>query len=716
MIKKLWALGIALVVSGSVAAQMQAEFIVEDPYELTLEQLMSIPIVSVSKEKESSFAAPVTSYVITHSDIVNSGALTIPEALRMAPALLVRETANGVFDVSIRGGKDNLPAYGLSFMNNSILVMINNRPVFNYLSGGTHWQDLPVHVADVERIEIVYGPNAPLYGPNAVDGVINIITQKSSTGTYGNATVQAGTGLAFSALIGSQLSDKVGFNLSANHGQRKRHETEFYDFVSNQFISDLGQHSNPNISSNPFVLFPDPDVSVNRTGLNFNLYYQPGKKTNITFNAAHNSSLYLYPSVVYTNVSQTINKSTNYLVRVESGNFTLQSSYVYGKNGISGYLPEDTQDYSTLDNYIDYNFKITDKFSLRPAFSYQSAMFDDTRYTVDAGKSGVFNNKATMYNYAFSVKGDYNINEKFRVIGAIRADKFKAPDDVYISYQAIANYKVNEHNILRFFAGRSHAGSFILPTYMNVVVEDYPMMLVNGIGNEDLDLLQNNILEVGYKAKLSGKVSIDVSVFRQSYRNYSAQLTRVVSLPSFDPPARGEFEFKQRNIAMESDQTGVTVAATALFGRVAVKPSITYQRNDLTNYSPYYSDPHPILFPENNWANTQDIKSPYTPDLFGGFSLSAPVKKWNFSVTGYYYSSYKLNNVQEANVQTGALLNRPLQDVDGKILLNANVLYRINDNVNVFLNGRNLIGQDHQEAYASEKIGRLVFAGFNLKL
>lgn len=714
MNRKQGLLWLAMVMSASGFAQQVEE--IEDPYELTLEQLMSIPIVSASKEKESSFAAPVSSYVITNSDIKNSGAISIAEALRMAPALIVREVANGVFDVSIRGGKDNLPSNSYAFTNNSLLVMINNRPVFNYLSGSTNWQDLPVDVADVERIEIVYGPNAPLYGPNAVDGVINIITQKSTEGTYGNATIQAGTGLAFSALVGAQVSPKVGFNVSANHGKRNRFETEFYDFTAEKFVSNLADHSNAGLSSSPYLAFPEPDVAMERTGLNVNLYYNPGERTSITLNTAHNSSMFLAPSGLNTNIAQNINQSTNHLIRVESGNFTLQSSIVYGKNSNAGHTPEQAQDYSVIDNYVDYNFKIGENFSLRPAISYQTYTYDDKRYTVDLGKKGVFNNRATMYNNAFSIKGDYNVNKKLRVIGAVRADRFKSPDDLYLSYQAIASYKLNENHIFRFLGGRSHAGSFILPGYINVSIQDNPYMVVNGIGNKDFDLLQNNILELGYKAKLNGKVSVDVSVFHQAYRNYSAQLTTVISEPSFAPPAKGELQFQQRNIDLESDQTGVTVSATALFGKITVKPSVTYQQNQLTNFSPYYNEPHSVVFPEYNSTVKEDRKSEFTPDFFGGITMNAPVKNWNFNLSGYFYSSYKLNSIQEAEVQTGALLHRPLQDIDGKLLLNANITYRLNDNVNVFLNGRNLLGQESREAYATERIGRLVFAGLNLKL
>jgi iron complex outermembrane receptor protein len=675
---------------------------------------MNIPIVSASKEKESSFAAPVSSAVITRSEILNGGFTSIPEALRLAPGLIVREIANGSYDVSIRGGKDNLPSHQFSYSNNSLLVMINNRPIFNYLTGGTSWQSLPVDIADVERIEIVYGPNAPLYGPNAVDGVINIITQQSDAKNYGTATIKGGTGVMFSALAGGEINDKVNFNVSANYAKRKREKTEFYDFAINDFVTDLRDHSDPAYNIDPSISFPEPDLASQHTGMNFNLYYSPREKTMVTFNSGYNSSYDLSGSGQGTTTSQGIRTNMNHLLKVESGNFTLQSSVLHGKYGTQGNVSERFNNFMTVDNYVDYNVKVNDRLSVRPAFSYQSATIDDKEYTVDVGKSGLFNNKATMYNYALSVKADYNPVQQLRLIGAIRADRFKEPGDTYLSYQGIANYKLSEKTIFRFLGGRSYSGSFIMPTYMTLEVQ-MPFVNVFIVGNKDLALLQNNILELGFKSKVGNKVSLDVSVFRQSYRNYSAQLKRVRRELSMDPYQPMELEIQQKNIDLKSDQTGATVAATILLGDVALKPSITWQQNQLRNYSPYYSETHNFLYPEYNIDNKSDVKGNFTPEVFGGLSINAPLKKWNFNLSSYYYSAYVLNTANEADFQTGGTIDREIEHVDAKVLLNAVISYNITSRITFSLNGRNLLGDTSREAYGSDQLGRMFLGGLNLQ-
>ncbi len=167
----------------------------EDMYVLSLEELMNIPIKSASKKDETLFDAPLSSYTITRSDIDKAGSTSIMEALRLAPGVIVREQANGMYDIHIRGMENLTRTNGTFLKSNSYtLVMIDNRPVFNHGLGGTYWESLPIDLNDVERIEIVRGPSSPLFGPNAVTGVINIITKRmDDSKTMVNANLQAGT-------------------------------------------------------------------------------------------------------------------------------------------------------------------------------------------------------------------------------------------------------------------------------------------------------------------------------------------------------------------------------------------------------------------------------------------------------------------------------------------------------------------------------------------
>ena len=142
------------------------------------EMLLNKDVTSASKKAESSFHSPLSTTVVSYDEIIASGARNIQEAMRLVPGVIVREKTNGNYDIHIRGN-NNIPDENLTVYteNSMTLVMIDNRPIYNYINGGTFWESFPIDIADVERIEVVRGAASALYGANAVTGVINIITK-----------------------------------------------------------------------------------------------------------------------------------------------------------------------------------------------------------------------------------------------------------------------------------------------------------------------------------------------------------------------------------------------------------------------------------------------------------------------------------------------------------------------------------------------------------
>ena len=152
--------------------------------EMTLEQLGNVEVTSVSKSPEEVWKTSAAIFVITQDDIERSGVTTIPDALRLAPGVEVAQIDGSNWSVGIRGFGSNL--------TRDILVLIDGRTVYTTLLAGTYWEVQNVMLQDVERIEVIRGPGATIWGPNAVNGVINIIT-KASKDTHG-ALVNAGGG------------------------------------------------------------------------------------------------------------------------------------------------------------------------------------------------------------------------------------------------------------------------------------------------------------------------------------------------------------------------------------------------------------------------------------------------------------------------------------------------------------------------------------------
>jgi iron complex outermembrane receptor protein len=168
-----------------------------DLKQLSLEDLMNVKVTSVSKQPQKLLQAASAIQVITSDDIRRSGATTLPEALRLADNLEVAQINVHDWAISARGFDANLA--------NKLLVLIDGRAVYTPLYGGVLWNVQDYLLEDIDRIEVISGPGGTLWGANAVNGVINIIT-KSAEKTQG---------LYATAAAGNQLQDFAGVRYGA---------------------------------------------------------------------------------------------------------------------------------------------------------------------------------------------------------------------------------------------------------------------------------------------------------------------------------------------------------------------------------------------------------------------------------------------------------------------------------------------------------------------
>jgi iron complex outermembrane receptor protein len=157
--------------------------ILEPLTQLNLEQLGNVEVTTVSKEPEKVWQTPAAIYVLTQEDIRRSGATSIPEVLRLVPGVEVARIDSGHWAVGIRG-------FGSGF-SKSVLVLIDGRSVYTPLFAGVYWDVQDTLLEDIERIEVIRGPGGTIWGANAVNGVINIIT-KNARDTHGTLASASG--------------------------------------------------------------------------------------------------------------------------------------------------------------------------------------------------------------------------------------------------------------------------------------------------------------------------------------------------------------------------------------------------------------------------------------------------------------------------------------------------------------------------------------------
>ncbi len=178
-----------------------------DPAALPIEDLMNVQITSVSKRTQKVAEAAAAVFVITPEDIHRSGATSIPEALRMVPGLEVARIDENKWAIGSRGFNGRF--------DNKLLVLIDGRSVYTPLFSGVYWNVQDVLLEDVDRIEVIRGPGATLWGANAVDGVINIITKSAKATLGGLVTAEAGSEerTAESVRYGAKAGDNTYYRI-----------------------------------------------------------------------------------------------------------------------------------------------------------------------------------------------------------------------------------------------------------------------------------------------------------------------------------------------------------------------------------------------------------------------------------------------------------------------------------------------------------------------
>jgi iron complex outermembrane receptor protein len=215
---------LSVLLAGSTVAQNSRN--VPDVTAMSMEDLMNLQVTSVSKRTQKVADAAAAIFVITQEDIRRSGATSIPEALRLVPGLEVARIDQNKWAIGSRGFNGRF--------DNKLLVLIDGRSVYTPLFSGVYWNVEDVMLEDVDRIEVIRGPGATLWGANAVDGVINVITKKAKSTQ--SAVVTAGAGTDERAAGGVRYGGKLGDNTYY------RAYTKYFDWAPSAYPSGMTAH------------------------------------------------------------------------------------------------------------------------------------------------------------------------------------------------------------------------------------------------------------------------------------------------------------------------------------------------------------------------------------------------------------------------------------------------------------------------------------------
>jgi iron complex outermembrane receptor protein len=218
-----------LILAFSVSALAKTGDLAIDITGTSLSQLFNLKITSLSKKTQGLHKAAAAVYVLTNDEIDRLGVTTIADALRYVPGVEVAKIDASRWAISIRGFNNRAA--------NKLLVMIDGKSIYSPLFSGVLWEEKDVLLADVDRIEVIRGPGGAIWGANAVNGVINIITRKAqaSQGLLLEAGLSFEQSEVVNARYGWQLAEGSYIRIYAKHRQD--------DSTNEQFNNDSNQQN-----------------------------------------------------------------------------------------------------------------------------------------------------------------------------------------------------------------------------------------------------------------------------------------------------------------------------------------------------------------------------------------------------------------------------------------------------------------------------------------
>lgn len=766
---------------------------------MSTDELLQLAIVSASKKSESLFDSPLSATVLTGENIKKAGVTSIMEALRLVPGVIVREQTPGNYDIHVRGYDDLEPNGLISFTRNAItLVMINNRIVYNEFQGNTYWELLQVSVDDIDKIEVVRGPAAAMYGPNAVSGVINIITKKPNEkkGLHVSSYSQAGNynSILGNAAVSYAMNNGFSVRVAGNYDYRKRHNVDYYllskmkykrgtlgnvigiDTLNNPFINSftgdecnvaVGQAVDPDL--NPFASptpnykqrYPYTDLGTDRKSINTHFAFNK-KDYNINLMGGYSTAMIQDAFPINNFAALSTDSMSNMFGHLWGNykNFSFSFDHNRGDVKTLGSGSALQAEYNISNANVEYSWDVFENFNIKPGFSYRSAVFNgrilgstqlDSNYNIVERDGDQVNTLLSGY-----LRAEYKFNN-FRLIAALRADKFQYPDKVAISPLVTATYKVNKNLLTRVSYGQATRSPFMINLFTNLDMT-YPLIknpteidrLLPLLGlkpkgfhtiygahyrgteyqDKEYQLLNVQEAEVGTRYNINKWLSVDFELFWSQMKNLDV-FAKVSSGIKIKPT---------------SDSTGtVYVDDTTSFVDIDIKPQqiggtftifanptknldiqifITLQETqikgyyDATDYKTYINgkyikgNPAEVIdSPKDADSDkTKDFIHKATPSYFGGINVNyRPIKKLNINVNSYFYGE------QTFSIGLGNGGNA-VAKVDANVIVNSTISYEFYKGMKAFINGRNLVGGNKRQFALTDKINTMILGGFNISL
>ncbi len=621
---------------------------------LSLDELLDLEVTSATKVPEKATDTPAAIYVITQEDLRRNSIQTIPEALRMVPGMHVYQIDANKWAVSARGFSSRFA--------NKMLVMIDGRTVYSPLFSGVYWDVQDVMLEDIDRIEVIRGPGGTLWGANAVNGVINIISKDSADTQGGLVALQGETEQSgeVSTRYGGWLNDKTSYRLYGKYFNRGHFEFPSGADAADDYHSGRGGfRMDMNVSSSNKVTFQG-DLYDGKSG---------------------EAVKFFTPIPPFENISTSdANVSGGNLLARWTRTFSKKSEVIfqayYDHNDREEFFGSETVDTADID--FQHRFSIIDRLEILWGLGYRHtrsnmvgketihgiASFSvDPQVRGDDLYSGFLQGRIPFFNkkgeFTLGTKLEHNDYSGFewqpsaRVMYHLNADH---------SLWAAVSRTVRTPSRTEHDADISGGGT-ILPEEQGGFLS-----FVRILGNREIESETIASYEAGYRGRLGENIFLDFTVYYNEYKD-------LVAGDQIAPPQ------------VEQSLSGVTVVFPFLLNNAMDGETYGAEMScgwSITDWWRLTGGLTWFEFNSLNVGNSQESRMGFREDENADYFVSLVSYMdlpENFEINTTLYSVDALKGL----------------DIDSRVRLDLNVGWHPTESLTVMLGARNLFNDDNQE-------------------
>ena len=610
--------------------------------DMDIAQLMSITVTSVAKKEQALQDAAADILVITQEDIRRSGVTTLPEALAMAPGMQVAKINSNKWSVSTRGFA--------GYTSNKTLVLIDGRSVYSPAYSGVFWDMQNTLLEDIDRIEVIRGPGGTLWGANAVNGVINIITKKAQQTQGGLVRIGGGNQFVTSA---GRYGAKIG-------------ESTF----GRAYVSYDSYSSNSMYASSESA---EDEWRPLQTGFRFDGEADQGLEWTLQGDAYRNegeqhiSYQWQREAPYYTGdiVDDSLNKGANILGRVHKDfgggkALTFKAYYDFSNRDEHFYQ----LDFETFDVDVQYETPVGDRNNLTLGAGYRSVWGDfDENFQVQ-----LKDRQDNLYSAFIQDEIALIPDRLLLTLGS----KYEHNDYTGNEWQPSARilWKPQQQHALWLSAARAvrtpamveHEGKILIGMYPTSRGAMAPLYMT---GNDNFDSEELYAYEAGYRWQATDRLFFDATVFYNDYDQMQS-VTHAIGPTGY-----------------RADFTNVTTGESTGF-ELAVDWKATDQLSFALAYSYFDLDLHSgkdeVLQDSFQGDTRKDSTPSHQVSLRGSYYLLPSLQ---FNMWGRYVDSIKNYYFRQAGGQ--------FMEVDGGVTVDANLIWTPRQGLELMLAGQNLL-------------------------